>query len=351
MLSLPIDCQPCRPLPISSHRLRPPLSLKSIINILLGLGKIGIIWNTIVSGEDRNAIVDQIYRLLPIANAQDFSSLLYSTALFELPLDLLPRRIQQGLYSTFQRVSADLTPKDLANCLYSLSSSGVAWDDLPPGVHWSINCALRRVEAQLSHQHVPSLVYAVACLCFDSVQYGDPSFRGVHEVLVGAVRRLYGHLGRERAGGGGAQRGTESGDRTHRNVSSVRILDPEDRTVGRGELEQLCIFAYCCLHLDRVDSAATNRLPTFLFQAELNGYSPNHSSHVRPDYDARVEGGRVGEGRAIRRVEASRLPTSSRFQDDVVLELQRHVLALCEAEKEGGREDLSVMSFLNRLIF
>eukprot|EP01041_Mallomonas_annulata_P006381 gene6381-12902_t len=256
----------------------------ALCNTVWGLSKMGYTWIDLPI-EFKTALEKNLHRVEREMNGIDIGLLLWSLGTMDTPIDLLPDSFSEPILSALKRLLPTMKAQDLSYAIWGMSSGGICWDMLPMEVKWGLNCALRRIGPSMSLQDMASTAHGLACMCFDSEETQEASFRGVHEVMVATVRR------------------------------AEKLLAEESSQV----LEQIRIFSHYMKVLRSDDEVVARPLP-FLFFNKKTTTAPKVNLEAVPNPINHLPAG-SGSGSGNNNGNTSS-PTISRLQNQVVNGLQ-----------------------------
>ncbi len=176
----------------SLERIIDKCSAWSLCNIVWGLAKMKYTWPALPTTL-RSALISNIIRVEKDMNSMDIGLLIWSLGSMDTPLDTLPPHFSDSLVKAIGINLENMKSPDLSRTIWGLSNCGFSWDSLPSTVKWSINVALRRIgndDVPMTSQDLANCAYGLSILSFDSMTPSDAAFRGVHECLLGAIRKL-----------------------------------------------------------------------------------------------------------------------------------------------------------------
>ena len=177
----------------SLERIIDKCSAWSLCNIVWGLAKMKYTWPALPTTL-RSALISNIIRVENDLNSMDIGLLIWSLGAMDTPLDTLPSHFSASLVKSIGINLESMKSPDLSRTIWGLSNCVFSWDSLPSAIKWSINVALRRIgneNVSMTSQDLANCAYGFSILSFDSSTPSDAAFRGVHECLLGALRKLF----------------------------------------------------------------------------------------------------------------------------------------------------------------
>eukprot|EP00607_Mallomonas_marina_P004577 CAMPEP_0182425342 /NCGR_PEP_ID=MMETSP1167-20130531/11738_1 /TAXON_ID=2988 /ORGANISM="Mallomonas Sp, Strain CCMP3275" /LENGTH=768 /DNA_ID=CAMNT_0024605957 /DNA_START=165 /DNA_END=2471 /DNA_ORIENTATION=+ len=269
----------------------------ALSNTIWGLTKMGYLWKDLPS-KVRQSIEFNLGRIESEMNSLDIGILMWSLGSMDIPVDRLPHMLDTILCAV-ERLLPEMTAQDLSYTIWGLSSMGISWDVLPLHVKWGINCALRRVGTQMTLQDIACSAQGLACLCFDSEEMQDSSFRGAHEAMIATIKR------------------------------AEKLPDNQFRSQ---ESEQIGIFLHYIRALRRADDPLGLPLNPYIFGDMSSSSKTSFYNSVTPSdlphklFNASVYENLDGQERGITNIDTTSVHSGKNMSSSTVSRLQTRVL-------------------------